>query len=317
VHRRGPLAGAGASEDHMEDRNGPEQATHRASLRLVDPEVGEVWAADPAGDADDLDALTELFIGDETAGANVPGAVGEKRPGTSATAAPRPDDAPRRGRAGRVAPAEAATLEALITGHLPVRGTVWVRAYAARLARDLGEPVALIRVSTDRTAVELIGSSADSDPVDDLMVAIEAARSAADRWLLHFDELDQASLLRAGTLDRVTVLSGADEPAVVSAYRIVKTVAETSDGEIDAGISIVGSGEADTARATDRLVTAAKQFLGVDLAPRPSVPRIEAAAVTRLGDCDERFEPAAVVEAVLSAVAPGVLDTAGRLGSRR
>ena len=283
----------------MEYTSGTGPSAHKASLRLVDPDAGDVWEPDPATEVDELDALAELFIGgDEPASAAEPIAEGTPKP--SAGAGERTEGRPA-GSNASAPPADAPTLEALITGHLPVRGTVWVRAYAARLARELGEPVALVRVSPERTAVELIGSSAETDPVADIGVAIEAARTATDRWLLHFDELDQASLLRTGELDRITVLSGADEPAVVSAYRLLKSLAEETEGGVEAGISIVGSGEAETTRATERIVTAARQFLGLELASRPAVPRIEAVAVTRLGDADRRTEPAEVIRSVLSA----------------
>lgn len=292
----------------MEYTSGTGPTAHKASLRLVDPDAGDVWEPDPATEVDELDALAELFIGgDEPVSVAEP--IEKGPPARDAGTDERTHGRPSRP-VESSPPADQPTLEALITGHLPVRGTVWVRAYAARLARELGEPVALVRVSTERTAVELIGSSAETDPVTDIGVAIEAARTATDRWLLHFDELDQASLLRAGELDRITVLSGADEPAVVSAYRLLKSLAELTEGDVDAGISIVGSGEPEKARATERIVTAARQFLGLELGSRPAVPRIEAVAVTRLGETDRRTEPAEVIGAVLS----GERDARNSLG---
>lgn len=287
----------------MEYRTGTEGIDERPALRLVDAECG--WEPDPAidtADAETLDELADLFIGEECVYAppHEPHG-GSERGGEQIT--PSPPDAPI------PAPKDTVSLEAVITGHLPVRGAVWVRAYAAGVARSVGEPVVLVRVSSDRTCVELVGTSAESDPVGDIPTAIRAAGCAAGRWLLHFDELDQADLLRTGPLDRVTVLSGADEPAIVSAYRLIKSIAEASGSDAAlaetgepserVGVAIVGADPSNTTRATGRLVDATRQFLGVELDVRPGVPRVQSASVALLGDTDRRIKPAEVLSMIV------------------
>lgn len=270
----------------MEHRSGPEGMDRRATLRLVDTDGADVWEADPAPEADDLrtlDDLAELFIG---------GDLGAEALDT--------DDRPRAGVpfAREPEPAERVEIEAIITGHLPVRGAVWVRAYAAQVARGDGGPVALVRVTPERTSVELVGSSVDAEPVTDIETAIRAAGCGSTHWLLHFDELDQVSLLRSGEIDRVTVLSGADEPAIVGAYRLIKTMADGGDQVEGVGVAIVGADPANTARASERLVNATRQFLGLSLEIRPHVPRVKSASVALLGDSDRRYEPAEVLEMI-------------------
>jgi len=256
-------------------------------LRLVDPEAVEVWEPDPAdvaGEIDAMDALVELFIGEQSGdGAGDPGSIDEDGLG---------------GEIGETA-SGAPALEALITGHLPVRGAVWVRAYAARVASTTGGPVALVRVTPERTSVELIGSSAEADPVAEIGTAIRAAACAADRFLLHFDELDQAGMIHAGALDTVTILSGADEPAIVSAYRLIKSIVEEGEPSAGVGIAIVGADAASSARASTRLVQATRQFLGMDLAVRPGVARVQSAATTLLGHTDRRLEPSEVLSLIV------------------
>ncbi|USO00102.1 MAG: hypothetical protein H6810_05420 [Phycisphaeraceae bacterium] len=270
----------------MEHQTGTEGMKSRVTLRLVDPGGSDVWEPDPAIDTEDvqtLDELAELFIGEQ----------GVYRAGD------RWEDEPE----AENDDARSTVLEAVITGHLPVRGAVWVRAYAASVARAEGVPVVLVRVTPDRTSVELVGTSADAEPVGDIATAIRAAGCAAGHWLLHFDELDQAGLLRAGLIDRVTVLSGADEPAIVSAYRLIKSMGEQPvplHGEpARVGVAIVGADPSNTTRATGRLVDATRQFLGLTLEVRPGVPRVQSASAALLGDSAQRYEPADVLSMIV------------------
>jgi hypothetical protein len=266
----------------MEYYTGKDGLKHRAPLRLVDPEVGEIWEPDPAStgrEIDAMDALVELFIGGEESGAS----------GAASVDLLDEDDEPTPDH-----PA-GASIEAIITGHLPVRGAVWVRAYAGRVAGDEARPVALVRTTPDRTCVELVGSSAEAEPVGDIATAIRAAACASGHWMLHFDELDQVGLMRDGLLDMVTVLSGADEPAIVSAYRLIKGMSEEGGASPRIGIAIVGADPSNTARACDRLVQATRQFLGVELVVRPHVARIGATATTPLGQSDRRYAPSEIL----------------------
>ncbi|HHN77857.1 MAG TPA: hypothetical protein ENK11_04170 [Phycisphaerales bacterium] len=248
----------------------------RTRLRLVDPDDPGVWEPDPAEELEDvatLDELADLFIGEG----------GVYRDAEAADETPEP----------------AATLEAVITGNLPVRGGLWVRAYAAAVSAELAEPVALVRVTPGRTSVALVGTFAEAEPVSDIATAVRAAGVAAGHWVLHFDELDQAGLLRSGLIDRVTVLTGADEPAIVSAYRLIKSITEQGgDGARRIGVAIVGADTASGERATARLVDATRQFLGVTLDVRPGVPRVRSASVATLGESDLRFEPAEILSLI-------------------
>lgn len=275
----------------MEFHQGPDGEPARAPLRLVD--TGAAWEPDPAADSDELDALAELFIGTDDDGPDETiGTIETER----SEAAARPAGA-----------ADTPSVEAIITGHLPVRGAVWVRAYAAAVARSEGRPIALVRVTSERTTVELVGSLVDTDPVRDIDLAIQAVSSATEHWLLHFDELDQAGLLKEPNLGRVTVLSGADEPAIVSAYRLLKTVSDdrndaADEGRLDVGVSIVGSPQDETSRAIDRLGIAARRFLHVELGGRMAVPKVETASVSLIGELETRCDPAVILASIADCV---------------
>ncbi len=269
----------------MANQSGTREMHERTRLRLVDPDDPGVWEPDPAADLEDvatLDELADLFIGEG----------GVYRDTDAADETPEP----------------AATLEAVITGNLPVRGALWVRAYAAAVSADLSEPVALVRVTPGRTSVALVGTFAETEPVSDIATAVRAAGVAAGHWLLHFDELDQAGLLRSGRIDRVTVLTGADEPAIVSAYRLIKSITEQRTDETGrVGVAIVGADAASGERATARLVDATRQFLGVTLDVRPGVPRVRSASVATLGESDRRVEPAEILSLINGSETPEVV----------
>lgn len=267
----------------------------RSSLRLVNAGGETVWEPDPAVDAEELDALAELFIGEEPPADTASG--GDDASGDLA--------GPEEDGTGGEPERQLAVIEAVITGHLPVRGAVWVRAYAASVARSENRPVALVRVTGNRTTVELIGSAVATEPVTDIALAIDAVSSATGHWLLHFDEIDQAGMLREETIDRVTVLSGADEPAVVSAYRLLKSVSDDRGEEaaLDVGVAIVGSGRDETVRATDRLGVAARRFLSLELSGRTAVPRVEAATVSLIGDLPQRCDPSGLLGSITACTA--------------
>ena len=293
----------------MESHHGG--AGERTPLRLVDTGGESVWEPDPAVDTDELDALAELFIGEEGVFSEV------------ALPEVEPEDEPSGGTRDPVRRATSEpAIEAVITGHLPVRGAVWVRAYASAVSRGEGRPIALVRVTGDRTTVELVGSGVDAEAVHDAELAIQAVSSATEHWLLHFDEVDQAGMLRERGFDRVTVLSGADEPAVVSAYRLPKTLSDDrgdaiDEGTLDVGISIVGSGPDETTRATDRIGVAARRFLGMELSSRRAVPKIETATVSMIGETEERCEPADLMATIAACVADDREPVVDRETARR
>jgi len=184
------------------------------------------------GDAPDeaYDALAELFLGVEDQGA-----------------------------AQAVEPASG--VEALVLGHLPVFASAWVTQYARERSRELRAPVALLRVYAGHTSVELIGDVPTNRPAhDELYSALEEAGRRAGAWLVRVDETSEPELVSGEGIGRVTLLAGADEAAVVAAYRTIKTLLGP-EGDGDVGVAILGAGRERAEAAGEKIRRAAEAFL--------------------------------------------------------
>lgn len=200
-------------------------------------------------DEEEFDALADLFLGDAESSQN---------------SAPEAFPTPRPASADSSSEARARTsVEALILGHLPVSASAWVKSYAIMRARDLGSPVALLRVHSGSAVIELIDPASPSLHLDTLPSfdrAIQAAQSRTGHWILRVDDPIEPELCALPTLDAVTILSGADEAAVVATYRALKGLAldETSP---TVQVAMMGSSEAESRLAWERIQRASAAFL--------------------------------------------------------
>lgn len=124
--------------------------------------------------------------------------------------------------------AQTVTVEAIVQGHLPIFASAWVPQYARSIAADTRSAVALIRVRHGQISVERFAADVRSSaPLPKYATLAEAIESAvAPRVLLQVDELAEPDLWRTPGLDRITVLTGADEAAMVACYRTLKTIAQ-------------------------------------------------------------------------------------------
>jgi hypothetical protein len=190
-------------------------------------------------------------------------------------------------------------VEALVLGHLPVRASLWVRQYAARTADVIDGAVALVRLARGGASIERhtpVGVRADGVP------------PGYDRWIVRVEEVDQPALLRLGKrVDRVTILTGADDAAVIAAYRLLKGLAAEYDGTIGEGegpelaIAVAGA-EPGRARAAERrLVDAAQRFLGRELLVGRAVMKAGPTNVTGMG----QWEGASGVDELLERIRSG------------
>jgi len=160
-------------------------------------------------------------------------------------------------------------VELLLVGHLPVLGSAWVLQYAKHVAQHSGAPVGLIRLSGGEATVDLTLPPSEVPPQSGPMPSIaEAVRYVAQRtgrWIIRLDEsadrataADAASSIRIA--DRVTVLTGADEAAVVGCYRVIKTL-EPGEGTPRLHVAVMGSNPARAEEAAGKLSKAAEKFL--------------------------------------------------------
>lgn len=226
-------------------------------------------------DSTEFDALAELFLGDDDAEAHQAPAV--RPPVSDARANGHHADV-----VGSIGLADASSpatyVEALVIGHLPVRTGPWLSQYAAATAKADGLPVALLRITETEIRVDLVGAplSARPTPLESLEDAIGVAGAQAGRWMIQIGDLDVPWLLHSPLVDAITLLAGANEAALVDAYRTIKSLVAGSPGDegkiehAEAGIpairlAIMGADEDRARGVADRLRDASRAFLGREI----------------------------------------------------
>lgn len=209
---------------------------------------------------DDYDALAELFLGAPEDGPQL-----------------RLSSDPEHETPAQSTPVGTA-VEALVLGHLPVLSGPWVAQYARFLADTTGQSVALLRIYADQASIDLFSEreAGGVNPSDTLESAIARMSPVADRWVIRVDPTSEPILATNRAVDRVTLLCGADDAAVVAAYQTIKRLHTESAEQVDAidatapedaryRVVIIGA-SADRARAaSEKIRRAASAFLSLDV----------------------------------------------------
>lgn len=207
---------------------------------------------------DHLDRLADLFLTD-----------GADRPYTS-------------GRGPSLRLHRPTVVEVLLIGHLPVRAGLWIPQYAHRIASEQ-EPVALVRLDdADDAMIDLFGAPqlvtaiARSRGLDE---AIRLATPTIKRWLIVPPADVAPDELIDPHVDRLTVLTGADEAAIVGAYTRIKDLHTHSAGEDEVlpelAAAFLGAPAERAAQAAERLERAASLHLGLHITPVATISRME------------------------------------------
>ena len=202
----------------------------------------------------DLDALADLFLG------------------PSEPAATSEGEQPRREQSAPGRP----RVEAVVLGHLPVSASAWPGQYARRCAEELGEPVAVIRLSGGSLAVDLIGTGRPGQRISGETEAIGYVRSVAGLVILRVDEPTEAALAGLASLDSLCLLTGADDAAIVACYRKLKGLAAAAgDRTLPAvHLTIMGADREKAQLAHERVSRAASAFLEAELLEPVLIDRI-------------------------------------------
>lgn len=180
-------------------------------------------------------------------------------------------------------------IEAVLLGHLPVRASLWVRQYACSTARRRDEIVALIRAAAGSTSVDLISGSKtiESAVCGSLQEALTQVNTVADRVILRVDETTEPELLDRVEIDEITILTGADEAAIVASYRLIKTLTGVWDTEemIDTPhlrLAVMGATGQQVADASTKLSRAVDAFLDRPIEIIDAAGRIDATGTTNI-----------------------------------
>jgi len=253
--------------------------------REAPPEGGVQPATTPAHaaartpdepDSAESDALADLFLGPMDQGGPAPALrlAGGAEPNESGVREPVHPMAPSPEAPGRV--------EGLMLGHLPVLASAWVRQYACHRADQLGGPVALVRLDAGALSIDLIGRGADPSlrGAPSVEAAVRAIAPRARAWLVRVDEPSEPELFALGSVEDLTLLSGADDAAMVASYRAIKSLAArvTWDDEEDGPalrVAWMGCDATRAAHAQAKLSGAVEAFMQRELEHAGVVGRIE------------------------------------------
>lgn len=206
-------------------------------------EGGDAWLNSES--EDEFEALAELFLGES---GDSPATVEEVSSG-----------------------GDTALIEALVLGHLPVRAGPWVVQYAHATAQQTGKPVALVRFVDGQVLVDLLGLERGGAPraqPGSLGEALRTASGLASRWIVHVDELHEPALASDLRIGAVTILAGANNVAVVAAYRALKEIflsRKDASGGGDAGapirVAIMGAEQTQANAAIEKIQRASQAQL--------------------------------------------------------
>lgn len=181
------------------------------------------------------------------------------------------------------------SVEAVLLGHLPVRASLWVRQYACSVARRRSETVALVRAVAGSTSIDLITGTEPMQSMEmgSLHEAMRLVNDRADRVILRVDETTEPELLERDEIDEVTILTGADEAAIVASYRLIKTItgvweADSAIGVPHLRLAVMGATGQQVAQASAKLTRAVDAFLDRPIEIIDAAGRIDATGTANI-----------------------------------
>jgi|GEM_PF-727876 len=179
----------------------------------------------------------------------------------------------------------------LLVGHLPVMSGLWLSQYADREAREHG-PVCLVRVFADSVQIEVFRAGSRRPSIHPQAKYDEALRAIApivSQWLIvprHAEPVD----IPQGT-DEVVVLTGADQAAIVAAYRLVKGANDAADrigtARPSLSVAVLGADSAETAHVAARIGEVAGASLSIQVPVRGGLQRVAPAESSFRGTFDD------------------------------
>lgn len=197
---------------------------------------------------------------------------------------------------------DALAISAVVLGHLPGFASPWITQYADALARHENASVALLYIEPGSVRIDLVKPDAQPDDAapaplqaGSLDDAIAELATRARHALLVVDDPESDLGRRClAHLDEWTLLSAADEAAVVGAYRLLKSLRA---GAHDAGhqpavqVAFAGSSREQANEALARLARATTTHLHLPLAMGLVRQRIEPARRHHLGAYETDADP--------------------------
>ncbi|MEM7683004.1 MAG: hypothetical protein AAF288_13710 [Planctomycetota bacterium] len=195
----------------------------------------------------------------------------------------------------------AAHVHAVMLGNLPGVSGPWLTQFAQAMAEQLG-PVAVIyadRASAEIEVIEPMRRGGPAHPAvrlpptsphafEALGALLTPGPSAVSAVVLSVgSELDDDECELLATAHRCTLLTGADDAAIVAGYarlkRLTEGQAKQALGDTPLGVAIMGSAGDSAQAAADKLAATSASFLETPLDPLGCLPRLEPARARRVG----------------------------------
>lgn len=173
-------------------------------------------------------------------------------------------------------------IEIVVAGHLPVRAGLWLTPYVDAVARQLGT-AALLRLDRDEPVLQILRGSDNGYvlPAGGLLrETIADLVHSAPTWVIYGGAAAEPADLLQRAPDRITILSSADDAAVVAAYQHVKNLVTASEAQSSKlptlALAVLGADDIAAKRVFERVNRTTSAFLGVELELSSVLPRMDA-----------------------------------------
>lgn len=174
------------------------------------------------------------------------------------------------------------TLSLLVLGNLPVFAGAWAGQYARDRQSATGRPLGLLTLGDEAARLEVFGA-----PTTDMGRGTDLARALTTLGRIGADLIVRLPEAEAGWIGgecdaaSMTILTGADDPAIVGAYQSFKSIAQDLPADAQGPamrVAIAGCDEPIAADAGAKLADATERFLGFSVDRETPVRRIDAGA---------------------------------------
>lgn len=200
-----------------------------------------------------------------------------------------------------------AEIEVVACSHLPTSPGPWLEQYAASVADATDRPVALVSSEDGDLRIDVIGADAPSaSALEDAADAVEAVARVRPLWVIRGDDTDASRLATHQGIARLTLLAGAGEPAVISAYRVIKSIA-VERAERDRAtlpglrVAVMGVDREEGERVARTLHETASTFLDEDIELAGCIERIAPTSARRVYEGQDGATTTQLVAMILAA----------------
>ena len=169
----------------------------------------------------------------------------------------------------------------VLVGNLPVLSGLWLSQFADREARERGA-ACMLRIDDDAVQIELFvanGRRPSIRPQATLAEALRAVAPVVSAWLVVPRAADPIEV--PADVGEVVVLTGADEPAVIAAYTLVRRCVDAfktrreGRGHPRTSVAVLGATDDECAFVERTLDKATRAFLQVDLPVRGGLQQVK------------------------------------------